>query len=148
MLHDPGLNEEQGGFILKRPNTQEYQFIPITNQNTGTATAVSLYTADTKEFNDFVALPAVDEGFEIFASFHSHPNGMRAIPSQIDLTQLFTSFPVNFIFAYGMELNRYDYDSKAHLFMLGDEWRYTNVITFNGYNPSRKAAKWFESENI
>ena len=73
---------------------------------------------------------------------------MRAIPSQIDLTQLFTSFPVNFIFAYGMELNRYDYDPEAQLFMLGNDWRYTNVITFNGYNPSLKVAKWLESENI
>lgn len=152
ILHyDDSLIEEQGGFILRKSNSDEYKFIPIRNQNTGTPIAVGLYIADTAEFNEKVALPTLDDEWEVYASYHTHPVGMRALPSHTDLTKLFTSFPRNYIYAPGKELNKFTYRNLGGALLDGDLWHFENVMTFNGFNPDREARRnkpsWLECEN-
>jgi proteasome lid subunit RPN8/RPN11 len=117
------LNEEQGGFILKRTGKDEYVFVPVTNSISGTPGAVALYIADTTEFNNKVLLKTED-GWEVYASYHTHPIGMRAMPSSIDISMLFTSFPINFIYAPEKELNRFDY---ADYVQYGKRWACSNI---------------------
>ena len=126
------LDEEQGGFIIKEAGEDNYEFIPITNQISGTPTAIGLYIAEPGEFNSKVLVRTLDDIWSVFASYHTHPKGMRAIPSSIDINNLFTSFPVNFIYAPDKELNRYDFISGN----VG--WKFTNKMTFDGFNPTNK----------
>jgi proteasome lid subunit RPN8/RPN11 len=131
--YNPDLHEEQGGFILKVPKQDHYEFVPITNKLTGTSGAAGLYIAEQAEFDEKVQLRSFDEDLDIFASFHTHPIGMRAMPSSIDINMLFTSFPINFIYAHNKELNRFDFNPQAKP---GEfKWRYTNVMLFNGFTP-------------
>ena len=136
-LYDEVLNEEQGGFIVKKPGVEHYEFIPIRNQNTGTSEARALYIAEPSEFNDKISEPILDDVWEMHASYHTHPLGSRAMPSHRDLTELFTSFPINYIYAPGKELNKFTYilpkNSPNPLRL--PEWSYENIMTFSGFNP-------------
>src|ERR1035437_9417983 len=98
LSYDDSLNEEQGGFIIKKSNEDNYKFIPVKNENTGTPIALALYIAEPVEFGQKVLLTMLDD-WEVYASYHTHPKGMRAMPSHTDLTKLFTSFPINYIYA-------------------------------------------------
>jgi len=133
LYYNDELNEEQGGFIVKIRNKEEYRFIPIRNSNTGTPTALVLYTADVAEFNEKIAMPMLDGEWSVYASFHTHPKGMRALPSSRDLTELFTSFATNYIYAPGKELNMFDYNAKPEFGCYN--WNTSNIMTFNGFKP-------------
>lgn len=153
LQYDDSLLEEQGGFILRKANTDEYKFVPVTNQNTGTPIAVGLYIADAAEFNERVALPTLDDDWEVYASYHTHPIGMRAFPSHTDLTKLFTSFPRNYIYAPGKELNKFTYKNCTDMEPCEDSWFYENVMTFNGRScaagfRSNTTTDWLEAENL
>lgn len=87
--------EEEGGIILSKDN--EFVFHKLRNQNTGTPIAPVLWTADRNEYATIV-LPKFKDGWRHYASFHTHPQ-FQPFPSQIDLTQLFPGFPINFIFS-------------------------------------------------
>lgn len=126
-LYNPDLNEEQGGFILKK--SEEYFYVPVKNENTGKPMALALYTADKEEFNQKVVFKSLQDDFEIFASFHTHPKGMRALPSGVDLRFLFTNFPINFIYSHNLELNRFDFDKDGK--DTRAKWKMENVFTFN-----------------
>lgn len=106
----PDQFEEEGGFILQRDG--DYRFEPVRNTNTGTRKAPSLYTADCDEFAAKVC-GAICEKWGCLASFHTHPPGCGPMASREDITKLFKSFPINFIFSPDMNfLVRYDYNKK------------------------------------
>lgn len=103
-----GDREEEGGVIVV--NGENYEFIKLRNQHTGTATAVALFDGDRQEYGEKV-ISKFDAGYKNFASFHTHPTGCGARPSHTDLTRLFTGFPVNFIWSPSLkELCRYDWE--------------------------------------
>lgn len=113
----PELNEEEGGFIIKRVNSEQYAFHKIRNMNTGTPVARGLFTVDRTgaENNEYATKILTKtnvrrpEWIE-FASIHTHPKGFGPFPSTVDLKQLFTSNPVNFIYSPDMGvLMRYDF---------------------------------------
>ena len=131
--YDFSLPEEQGGFIMIRKD--EYKFVPVKNKNTGTIVAHGLYIPE--------HMPFEDDGWEIYASYHTHPEGMRAMPSGKDIAALFTSFPINYIFAPDMELNRFEY--KTYVQYQEKQWHCTNVMTFNGFNTERHAITYRKS---
>ena len=126
--YDDSLLEEQGGFILKENDQDNYEFVSVSNEITGTPRAISLYIANTQEFNNRVALRTLDDAWCVYASYHTHPVGMRALPSSIDLNMLFTSFPTNFIYAPERELNRFDYDNNDPDY----SWKKTRIAVFYG----------------
>ena len=136
LYYDDTLNEEQGGFIIKASKVEKYEFIPIRNANTGTPKALILYTADVDEFNEKIGLGVLDNLYSVFASFHTHPKGMRALPSHTDFNELFTSFPINYIYAPDKELNRFDYKGKSIEYPGNILWTKTNIMTFNGFNSN------------
>lgn len=131
------MPEEQGGFILKEVSKENYEFVPVKNKITGTTQAVGLYVAEDSEFYDKVMMRTMDDKWSIFASYHTHPLGMRAMPSGIDLNMLFTNFPINFIYAPGKELNRFDYnpDYNSEHEYKGDKWLYSSILKFDGFSP-------------
>ena len=118
-----GLNEEQGGFILKKDN--QFAFHLVRNSNTGTPRAVGLYTADKNEMGKKV-LTNVMAGWDVYASFHTHPKGFPAMPSTVDIRELFTGHPTNFIYApQEKTLNRFTLetdDSNGDRF-----WSFANI---------------------
>jgi proteasome lid subunit RPN8/RPN11 len=146
------LAEEQGGFILKEAGKENYEFVPVKNKITGTTQAVGLYVADDDEFNNNVFLRTIDDGWSIFASYHTHPLGMRAMPSSIDVNMLFTSFPINFIYAPSKELNRFDYNPNHVKEDNHSKWLYSSVLKFHGFAPDQgrtyMSSAWIESENL
>jgi proteasome lid subunit RPN8/RPN11 len=119
----PELKEEEGGFIIKQIDSEEYEFHKIRNANTGNKVARVLYTVDreTVDNNEFVekilkkTMLAKKPEWEIFASFHTHPSGFGPFPSQLDLTELFRGHPTNFIYSPDMDmLMRYDFDKEQN----------------------------------
>ena len=96
--------EEEGGFILHKADSDEYKFVKITNRNTGSPVAKALYTAEKQEYGDKVLVEVLKHGWTEFASFHTHPPGFGPFPSEIDLQQLFTGFPINYIYSPDMNL--------------------------------------------
>ena len=146
--YDDDLLEEQGGFILKEVGVDNYEFVPVTNALTGTHAAKGLYIAETSEFNNKVAARTFDDTWTVFASYHTHPLGMRALPSNTDVSKLFTNFPVNFIYAPDRELNRFDYNPNYVKDGSDSKWIFTNVSNFNGFKGNNKIEKWIESENL
>jgi proteasome lid subunit RPN8/RPN11 len=53
---------------------------------------------------------------DVYASFHTHPKGCPARPSSMDLAELFTGHPVNYIWApQEDELNRYTFVKRGKL---------------------------------
>jgi proteasome lid subunit RPN8/RPN11 len=85
---------EAGGFILERED--EYEFVAVTNQ-AAPEFAPYLYLADLSEFGKKVLARKV-EGWSPAASWHTHPQ-FRPSPSWKDISELFQSFPVNYIYA-------------------------------------------------
>lgn len=96
---DYNLDEEQGGFILKERGTENFEFVRVRNSNTGKHIARGLYTADKKEFAEKVLSRILLCEWEVYASLHTHPIGYPALPSSMDLRELFTGHPINFIYA-------------------------------------------------
>lgn len=94
--NNPDL-EEEGGIILRNTETGEYQFIKLTNINTGQPLAAVLWTANREEYAKQV-IPLFKDGWQHAASFHTHPN-FPPFPSGIDLFNLFPGFPLNFIYS-------------------------------------------------
>jgi len=123
------LNEEQGGFILKALDTEEYKYIPVRNQNTGTLKARGLYIADRLEFGKNVLGETIADDWDLFASFHTHPWGCPAMPSSMDLAELFTSFPVNFIYAPESDtLNMFTYIALPKTDPMLVKWQGATII--------------------
>ncbi len=91
--------EEKGGFILKEREGDQFMFIQVQNSNTGKPVAKGLYTANKSEYGVNVLKHVLWGGWEIYASFHTHPNGYSVKPSSIDLNQLFTGHKINYIYA-------------------------------------------------
>lgn len=90
--------EEEGGIIIHDPSTpNSFEFIKITNQNAGTKIAPVLWTADRQEYADKI-IPRFAKGMRHYASFHTHPRFLP-IPSNVDLTQLFPGFSINYIYS-------------------------------------------------
>jgi proteasome lid subunit RPN8/RPN11 len=87
--------EEEGGVIIKKDDS--YEFIKLTNVYAGTATAIGLYEADSKEFSKKV-ITRMNDGWRLCASFHTHPS-FSANPSSLDRSTLFQGFKVNFIYS-------------------------------------------------
>jgi len=126
LSYKPELNEEQGGFIIKDSHGK-YSFVPVRNRNTGQPVAKSLYTADKAEFAKKVLTPCMLSGFELYASFHTHPKGYPAKPSRTDLTELFTGHTVNYIWApQEDELNQFTYTCDG---WDGDYWALETITT-------------------
>ena len=100
---DPGLNEEQGGFLIHDTVTGEFEFHLVTNMNHGHPIASGLYTANPDEYAQKVLEKVLSDSTKHrwveYASFHTHPAGFGPFPSRMDLTQLFTSFPINYIYS-------------------------------------------------
>jgi hypothetical protein len=95
--------EEEGGFLLESLHNEKddspmYLFVKVANKNKGLALAVALYSANEVEFGEKVLGYTTTGNWRIFASFHTHP-GTSVQPSRTDLTQLFTSFGVNYIYS-------------------------------------------------
>lgn len=102
-----GIDEEEGGFIVRRG--EEYQFHRIINSHTGTPTAIGLYEPNRQEYGDKV-IGSYGKGFQNFGSFHTHPTNFPARPSITDLTRLFNGQPVNFIWSPSLrELKQYTF---------------------------------------
>lgn len=96
---DPHPEKEVGGFILKKKNTaDEYVFVPVENKYINKPEEVGLYSPNPKLYGSLVVSLLLD-GFENFASFHSHPLGCSTRPSVTDLSKLFKGFPVNYIYS-------------------------------------------------
>ena len=90
--------EEEGGIILHNPSIpDEFEFIKLRNQNTGTEIAPVLWTADRQEYAEKI-IPKIMKGMRHYASFHTHPRFLP-IPSRIDLNELFPGFPTNYIYS-------------------------------------------------
>lgn len=87
--------EEEGGIILTKDGN--FQFIKLTNRDTGKPGAGSLYTVNRKEYGEII-IPLFADGWMNYASFHTHPR-WPAYPSMTDYTYLFTGFPVNYIWS-------------------------------------------------
>jgi hypothetical protein len=113
--------EERGGFILKKGN--DFKFIPVMNIHTGTSISHGLYRPEPNEFGEKVLGPILYDGWKLYASFHTHPNGYSPIPSGIDVQQLFLGHQINYIYAtktdelveYSKmsEFNSFDVDSEV-----------------------------------
>jgi hypothetical protein len=109
-------DDEQGGVILSKVGGEgpygkriDYQFVHLRNANTGLPLAKSLWTADRNEYAKKV-IPLFKDGWRHFASFHTHPK-WPAIPSKIDLTELFPGFPINYIYSgIDNDLGRFEFD--------------------------------------
>ncbi len=104
-------HEERGGIILKRG--ESYLFIGLLNKNRGTPLAQVLWTAEHTEFTQKVYPLLFDKNpWEMYASFHTHPQ-FPAIPSSIDTGELFTGFPINYIYSTTEnELNKFVWADK------------------------------------
>ena len=126
LSYDETNPEEQGGFILKKNDEPVWEFVPVKNSQAGTTQARGLYVADQIEFNNKVALRTIDDDYEVYASFHTHPQGMRALPSTIDIRYLFKNFSRHYIYAYGKELNEF--------LFFNNRWDVSNVMTFDGFD--------------
>lgn len=87
--------EEEGGIILAKDNG--YVFAKVKNIHAGTSEAVGLYETDQHELKDKV-LDEVAKGWQIYASFHTHPSFSPA-PSSLDMHSLFQGFKYNIIFS-------------------------------------------------
>lgn len=91
------LEEEEGGIILRHPQTDEYEFFKIHNENSGQPIALVLWTADRMDYAKKV-IPKFKEGWTHYASVHTHPRFLP-FPSNIDTTQLFPGFQLNYIYS-------------------------------------------------
>lgn len=112
--------EEEGGVII-RHSDDHYQFIKLRNQNTGTEIAPVLWTADRNEYAQKV-MPLFFKGWRQFASFHTHPQFLP-FPSNIDLTQLFPGFSIDYIYSQKTrEITKWSYtpgEDKNHCELIG-----------------------------
>lgn len=90
-------DEEEGGFILHNAKSGEYKYLLIANQNSGQPVAKVLWTADQFQFAHKV-LGEIKNGWIPVASIHTHPR-FPALPSAVDLTELFLGFPTNYIYS-------------------------------------------------
>lgn len=90
-------HEEEGGVIIHHPESGEFEFIHLTNANSGTAIAPSLFTAVPTEYFEKVVKKFKD-GWRQYASFHTHP-AFTPYASGIDRANLFLGFSDNFIYA-------------------------------------------------
>lgn len=88
--------EEEGGIVMHL-KYNEYEFIKIKNVYAGTATAIGLYEADAEEFSS-KAISKMKDGWQLYASFHTHPT-FEARPSSLDVSTLFQGFKYNFIYS-------------------------------------------------
>ena len=88
--------EEEGGVILKKDI--EFKFVKIRNINTGSSKAYGLYEVDRSEYGAKI-IPLFNTGWVNYATFHTHPQYCHPYPSITDLTRLFKSAPVNFIYS-------------------------------------------------
>jgi len=114
---DLKCGEEQGAFIIQREGVAEYEAYWVTNINSGTPRASGLYTANRDEYGEKILKKVLTGDWFEYASFHTHPRGFGSYPSIMDLRQLFTGFPINYIYAPDMELlMRYNYD-KEHIWL-------------------------------
>lgn len=90
--------EEEGGIILTlNQPLREYKFIKVINDRRGTLSARGLYVANPEDFGKHV-FPSISEGWNMYASFHTHPT-FPATPSSLDEDKLFRGFKYNFIFS-------------------------------------------------
>jgi hypothetical protein len=93
--------EEEGGIILSfiHPEfgTRQFKFIKVINDRRGTLSARGLYVANPEDFGKHV-FPLISEGWNMYASFHTHPT-FSATPSSLDEDKLFRGFKYNFIFS-------------------------------------------------
>ena len=90
--------EEEGGIILTLNQPfREYKFIKVINDRRGTLSARGLYVANPEDFGKHV-FPLISEGWNMYASFHTHPT-FPATPSSLDEDKLFRGFKYNFIFS-------------------------------------------------
>lgn len=113
--HCPGIDEEEGGFIVRRE--QEFEFHHVKNQHTGTPVAVGFYEPEPQEYGDKI-IQSYSRRFYNYGSFHTHPTGCRALPSMTDLTRLFNGQPHNFIWSPSLnELNWFEFahDDKTEI---------------------------------
>lgn len=90
-------DEEEGGFILHNKLLNQYKYKLIKNQNTNTPVARVLWTADQYQFAKEI-LGEIKNGWMPVASIHTHPR-FPALPSAVDLSELFLGFPTNYIYS-------------------------------------------------
>ena len=114
---DPELHEEQGGFIIHNTITDDFEFHLVTNMNHRHPIASGLYTANPDEYAEKILGKTLasdkKQNWVEYASFHTHPVGFGPFPSRMDLTQLFTSFPINYIYSPDTQsLMEYTYNKE------------------------------------
>lgn len=129
----PGINEEEGGFILRKE--ENFEFVKISNQHTGTSAAAYFYEANRTEYGSKV-ISKYNDGFKNHASFHTHPLGCRARPSMTDLSRLFNGAPCNFIWSPSFrELIRYIYISGLDASVTS--WAMADILNFKKNIPGQ-----------
>ncbi len=102
-------SEEQGGFLISKGNN--FKFVKVENTNTGQPIAVVEYRPDLTVIGAQV-FTQLDKGWGLEGSFHTHP-GSCTSPSMKDLSNLFTSYPTNFIYSPQSEvLSRYQFSQN------------------------------------
>lgn len=92
------LDEEEGGILVMHEDTDDIRFVKLKNANTGTPTALSLYTADIYEYARQI-VPMFSKGWKSYATFHTHPR-WDPIPSSVDETVLFKCMPMHVIYSH------------------------------------------------
>lgn len=103
-------NEEEGGFILFKDGV--YKFVHISNEYSGTPSASALYRACPDEVGNHV-VAELNNGWKMYATYHTHPTNYPAYPSGTDLTRLFLACPVNYIASPSLgQLCRYTYTKE------------------------------------
>lgn len=119
-----GVQEEEGGFLVRRG--PEFRFFHLVNRHTGQPHAVALYEPDPGSYGEKV-IGSYGEGFSNYGSFHTHPNGCRALPSLTDFNRLFNGQPNNFIWSPSLvELNWFEFVKRSSAETL---WRMRKVDT-------------------
>lgn len=104
--------EEDGGVLVESPDGK-VSFVHLANSLSGQARAGVLYMPSPEEYGRRV-VSRFGEGLLTVASFHTHPNGMPALPSGIDLRYLFRGFPQNYIWSpEKRDLRRYAFVPDA-----------------------------------
>jgi proteasome lid subunit RPN8/RPN11 len=110
----PKRNEEEGGVILKKIGGDAYTFVKVKNLHEGTPTAYGLYVVEPENFGEMV-IPALKKRWELYASFHTHPQ-FSSTPSSLDYEKLFQGFKYNYIYSHmDREFSCSDWSRKNEL---------------------------------
>jgi proteasome lid subunit RPN8/RPN11 len=116
-------SEEHGGFIIRNESEDLFEFHLVKNLNEGQPRARVLYTADIVEHYEKIRKKTEPRNAKWveYATFHTHPPGCGPFPSRMDYDELFTSSPINYIYAphtiIDCKLMKYTYDPDKKVWL-------------------------------